>query len=471
MRWNAGRVARRTFVLSGGALGVAGAGGVLAACGGAASPNGNALQTKERITLTWWAGSGRDPGFIAIKDAFMQRFPNVTVQYEKEADHLKPEGLAAAVLAGMSPDATRFADVGLGNWASNGGVLVLDDRLKRSQFFKKDDFYSRQLESGKWAGKLYAIPFLTDTRPLFWNADVLRIEGYPPDKGPADWDALREYTVRMTRRQSTGYERVGFIPLFGNSWLYLFGWLNGAEPVQFSQDGTKVRCILNDAKWVQALDFMNGLYTAIGGKDAMDNWLKEANGTGSQQALLAGRVAMMIFTDTFGATIGKDAPTLNFGFSLPPAPKGKAALTWSGIWNMVVMKDAKRPDEAAEFISWVTAVDGVKAWAEGMLSSFRATGSTGYWYPNVSTNRRAGEAAFEVAKGQMPEPGQRLRKFSQDALQTSRSRPVMPAGLEVWDAQAAAQTAAFSGKQTPKAALDEQTQMVNARFADLGIGF
>jgi multiple sugar transport system substrate-binding protein len=468
---------RRRFMRSGSgvvAAGVTGWSGVLAACGtGAAGDAANALRTKERITLTWWAGNGQDKGFIAIKDAYVQRHPHITIQYEKEADHLKPEGLAAAVLAGASPDATRFADLGLGNWAAIGGVLALDDALKRSQYFKKEDFYPRQLDSGKWAGKFYAIPFLTDTRPLFWNMDVLRMEGFAPEKTPSDWDQLREHTIRMTRRQGGGYDRVGFIPLFGNSWLYLFGWLNGAEPVQFSPDGKKVRCILNDAKWVQALDYINGLYTAIGGKETMDNWLREASGTGAQHALLTGRVAMMISTDTFGATLGRFAPDLDYGFSLPPAPRGRTPLTWSGIWNMVAMKESKRPDEAIEFISFVTAIDGLRAWADGALDNFRSTnaGAGGYWYPNVATNRRGGEAIFEVAKGQMPERGQKLRRFSQDAMQTSRSRPVMPAGLEVWDAQRLAQEAVLAGKGTPKAMLEEQAQITNARFAELGILF
>ncbi|MBI3971413.1 MAG: extracellular solute-binding protein [Chloroflexi bacterium] len=466
------QVSRRRVVQVGSAVM---AGAVGAACGPAGFGGGDrgageALKAKAPTTLTWWAGNGQDPGFIAIKDAFTARFPNVTIEYEKEASHLKPENLVAGVLAGTAPDATRFADAGLGDWASKGALLALDDRLKSSQFFKKDDFAPRLLDSGKWAGKFYAIPFLTDTRPLFWNAEVFKAEGLNPEKGPANWDELKEYTMRMTRRQGSGYERVGFIPLFGNSWLYLFGWLNGAEPVKFSADGKKVRCIMDDAKWVQALEYLTGLYTAIGGKPAMDGWLKEASGSGAQHALLTGRLGMMISTDTFGGTFGRYAPDLEYGFTLPPAPRGKQPLTWSGIWNMVVMKDSKQPDVATEFISFTTSVDGLRAWAEGALNNFRsASAGAGYWYPNVATNRRGGDAIFEVAKGQMPERGQRLRRFSQQALESSRHRPVMPAGLDVWDVQRLAQEDALSGKMTPKSALEEQTRIANAKLQELGI--
>jgi multiple sugar transport system permease protein len=466
----------RRYVLRAGVAATAGA--LAPACGASAGPAGgkpageSPLQTRQPITLVWWAGNGQDPGFMAIKDAYMQRFPNVTIQYEKEADHLKPENLVAGVLAGTAPDATRFADAGLGDWAAKGALLVLDDRLKKSQFFKPGDFYPRLLESGKWAGKFYAIPFLTDTRPLFWNKEAFKTAGLDPEQAPRNWDDLKDFTLRLTRRQGGSYERVGFIPLFGNSWLYLFGWLNGAEPVQFSPDGTKVRCTLNDAKWVQALEYIVSIYTALGGKESLDAWLREAHGSGAQHALLTGRLAMMITTDTFGGTFGQYAPDMDYGFALPPAPRGRQPLTWSGIWNMVVMKGSKLPDDATEFISFVTSVDGLRPWAEGALSNFRVrSGGAGYWYPNVATNRRGGDAIYEVAKGQMPERGQRLRRFSQEALQSSRSRPIMPAGLEVWDAQRLAQEDAIAGKATPKAALDNYTQIVNARLQELGVYF
>ncbi len=237
---------------------------------------------------------------------------------------------------------------------------------------------------------------------------VFRAEGLDADRSPANWGELCEYTRRLTRPKGESYERVGFIPLFGNSWLYLFGWPNGAEPVQLSPDGTKQRCIIDDDKWVQALEYLVSLYDLIGGKQRSDAWLQESCAPGAGHVWLAGKVPMMITTDTFGATIGKFAPTLDFGFTLPPVPQGKQPLTWSGIWNMVVMKDSKHPAQAIEFIAYVTAGEGLRVWAEGTLNSFRtdpARSTAGYWYPPVVTNRRGGEAIFEVAKDQMPEAG------------------------------------------------------------------
>jgi multiple sugar transport system permease protein len=303
---------------------------------------------------------------------------------------------------------------------------------------------------------------------------VFQAEGLDPEKGPADWDLLRDVALRLTRRRDPGYERVGFLPLFGNSWLYLFGWLAGGEPVRFGQDGTKVRCVLNEPPWVQALEYLTATYRELGGQERLDAWLQEANGTGAQQAMLTGKLAMVINTDNWGGVnFGRYAPDLDFTIALPPAPKGRQPLTWSGIWNMVVLKQTKLPDEATEFIAFVTAVDGLRAWAHGALNDFRATSAVtgGYWYPAVATNRPGGAAIYELAKGQMSERGQKLRRFSQDALQTSKTRPVMPSGLEIWDAQANAATEALAGKGTPKALLDTYTEIANARLREVGVSF
>ena len=67
------------------------AGALGAACSGPSgggSTRETGLKAKPPITLTWWAGTGQDAGFVAIKDAYMQRYPNITVQYELEASHL-----------------------------------------------------------------------------------------------------------------------------------------------------------------------------------------------------------------------------------------------------------------------------------------------------------------------------------------------------------------------------------------------
>jgi multiple sugar transport system substrate-binding protein len=68
--------------------------------------------------------------------------------------------------------------------------------------------------------------------------------------------------VAMTERDARGtIQTIGFIPNFGNSWLYLYGWQAGGEFM--SADGRT--CTLNSPEIVRALEFMTRIYDRLGG--------------------------------------------------------------------------------------------------------------------------------------------------------------------------------------------------------------
>jgi len=81
---------------------------------------------------------------------------------------------------------------------------------------------------------LYGIPFNADDRALFYNKDILVRHGFTNELGeaqpPRTWEELEEMAVAMTERDENGeIVSIGFIPNFGNSWLYLYGWQAGGE--------------------------------------------------------------------------------------------------------------------------------------------------------------------------------------------------------------------------------------------------
>ena len=106
------------------------------------------------------------------------------------------------------------------------------------------------------------------TAPCVYNKDLLKRAGLVDEKGeakpPKDWDELREYAKKLTEFDSNGRMKVlGFAPLYGNSWLYMYSWMNGGEFME--PDGRK--CIMNDPKNVEALQYIVDLYDDAGGYD------------------------------------------------------------------------------------------------------------------------------------------------------------------------------------------------------------
>ena len=76
-----------------------------------------------------------------------------------------------------------------------------------------------------------------------------------------------EKGVFLTEYDENGtLARVGFIPNYGNSWLYIYGWLNGGK---FMSD-YGLTCTLNDPRIVEALVYVTELYDIMGGAQGVN---------------------------------------------------------------------------------------------------------------------------------------------------------------------------------------------------------
>src|SRR5262249_31801246 len=128
-----------------------------------------------------------------------------------------------------------------------------------------DDYYPAAWQEAAYKGRVYAIPTGIDDRMLFYNRKMFRDNGIAAP--PQSWDELLDVAKKLTKRKADGtYERIGFIPNYGNSWLYLYSWQNGGEFM--SPDGRK--CTLNNSYSVESLAYMTRVYDALGGFDKVN---------------------------------------------------------------------------------------------------------------------------------------------------------------------------------------------------------
>ena len=116
----------------------------------------------------------------------------------------------------------------VGSWAIRDAFLPLDKYIERDGI-KAEDYYKACWDEVVYEGKVYGLPWNTDARALYYNKDIFAAEGL--DHPPRDWDELYEYAKKLTNynKDKGYYERIGFAPQYGNSWLYLYGWLNGGK--------------------------------------------------------------------------------------------------------------------------------------------------------------------------------------------------------------------------------------------------
>ncbi len=278
------------------------------------------------------------------------------------------------------------------------------------------------------------------------------------------------YMVRLTRFDpATGrLKAVGFIPLFGNSWLYMYGWLNGAEFMR--RDGTE--CSLDSPEIVAALQFMTDMYDVLGGVQPANVFRASAT-SGALDPFLTGQIAMRIDGDWFMGTINAFKPRLDFGVVPSPIPEsrrdaGHQSVGWIGGWAYAIPATAKHKEPAWELARWLTSLEANQLMIEFEASVRRAQGQV--FVPRLHPDRRVMEwvqTRFLAKNPSISDDMRHAYRTFVELLPRSKYRPVTPVGQKLWNEHMRATEAAINHARTPYEALNygkRQVQIALDRF-------
>jgi len=430
------------------------------------------LAQVDRTELVVW-GVFNTEGWRRAFAEFERRHPELKLIVSTTGGRMDEQKLMCGIAGDAPPDVINQDRFSIGGWASRGAFMPLDDSVRRDReqglpdAVNPEDYYSACWLEASYEGRVYAIPNSTDDRVLYYNEDLLRKAGYVDSRGnvapPRTWQQLREYALRLTERDEEGrITRIGFIPNYGNSWLYLYGWQDGGEFM--SADGRT--CTLNDRRIVQALTYVTELYDALGGVKETDAFAASFQ-AGELDPFLTDKVALVVNGNWNLDAIGRHRPDMDFGVAPAPVPEGRPYLTWSGGFSWAIPVGARHPDLAWEFIRWCSSLEC------GLLvnqADYKYARSRGRVYvPSMSANRRVNEAVFR----QYAPKQEKLRKAFRlclDLLPQSRFRPVTPVGQLLWDEHVRAMDLAthhpenVSPGQAAQAALDEGARKVQEQL-------
>jgi len=431
---------------------------------------GCARRESGKIKLVVWGmeQSDESQGQDAAVAEFMRRHPNIDVRLlSMGAGEMNPQKLMTSIAGRVPPDIVRQDRFTIGDWASRDAFRCLDDLIARDHI-KASDYYRACWQEAVYRGHVYAIPYGTDDRALYWNRDLFRKAGLDPDKPPRTWDELVRYAKLLTKRRPDGsFDQIGFIPNYGQGWLYIWSWEMNGEFM--SADGRT--CTLDNPRTREALEWVVGVYDMLGGADAINAF----SATFLSQAFdpfFTGRVAMKIDGNWVLNSIARWAPQLDFAVAPAPVPVERLRgdppfgpaqdkpfntsepkyITWSGGFSLVIPRGAQHVEEAWEFIKWMTGVESNLIANDAQRKYNLSIGRP--FVPNMSAHIPSDEAVFrrfapEDAKFREP-----LRLFM-DMMKVSKFRPVTFVGQRLWDEHVRAFETAIYHKKTPAVALRE----------------
>ncbi len=323
----------------------------------------------ETITLRFWAHWGseqRRPTIEKICNAFNEKYAEQGVQVEYV---YVPYGdietkMLASVTAGNPPAVviTAIEDVAskaMRNQAQNITEYLAPDTQSK--------FYEKYWDMVTWNGGVYAIPFNTDTRLLYYNKDMFKTAGVSVDE-IVDWASFQQACVKLDEAlNGTGNYIASFYPTLGNFGFDTIAMANGSEGIYDNALNPSQVNIACDAN-VEALEFMKWFADRYG-QDTL-NQLDSANAGGSQDLFLSGRVAIYGQTCNYLATIAKynDEAKVDYGcFALPAGPSANGVTgAWGGGFVCTVPFGTEHPAEAtllAEFL----ATEGAAIWGAEQL--------------------------------------------------------------------------------------------------------
>lgn len=441
----------------------------------------------------WGLASGPDSkGIEAVMAEFERLNPDLKIKSTKMgAGDMNPQKLMTAIVGKVPPDVIAQDRFTLSDWASRGAFRPLDDLLARDKGKDpfcpdKSQYYSACWNETQYEGQTFGIPIGADDRILYWNRDIfqrhageLRQAGLDPERPPRTWSEVLAYSKILTERNAKGeVTMAGFIPNFGNSWLYLYAFQMNASFM--SPDGTK--CTLYSPEAEEALKFMVKGYELLGGYDQIQ---KFQNGflSNENDAFIVGKVAMKIDGDWVLASLSRYGPNLNFGVGPPPVPDDRynktgafkdekdPFVTWSGGFAYAIPNGAKNLEGAWRLIKFFTSKEARVIEARAQAAYERSRGRV--HIPRIQGNRDANAAFVAEFTPKNPNFAAALAMHVKLA-EVGRIRPPSVVGQTLWSEHVRALEAACRGEKTPKQALlDSQAKVqqdldAHMRYKTLG---
>ncbi len=254
------------------------------------------LDTKGTVNYWYW-GPNQASAQIDIDldvqfwDAFGKLYPNIKVNRQNLDYNTMLDKLRTAALGKSAPMVARLPILWGSEFAAKGQLMNFGPT---DVGYGEDEFWPGALKSVTWKGKRYGVPTNNETMALIWNADLFRQAGLDPEKAPATWDELVQFSKQI--KDKTGKNGYGMVARVnaGNTpfrvmpalWAYGGGALDEAE-----ENPTYTKIEINNAGSRAALQAHVDMY--VRDKSVPVSALTNTQ-TENQDPFLAGQLAMMI---------------------------------------------------------------------------------------------------------------------------------------------------------------------------------
>ncbi len=305
--------------------------------------------TQQPVTITALINAGEVPYWqkLIVKD-FEKENPGIHLEIIEapNATDLTENLYTSAFILGDSPYDLIYMDViWTGKFAAAGWLLDLSDRMSENDL---KVFMDKDVEAGRYKGKLYRIPLRSDTGMLYYRTDLLEKIGAKP---PETFEELINISQQLQEQKATpwGYVWQGAqyegLPAMFVEILEGFGgfWVNP----ETNEVG------LDKSEAIQAVEFLRRVIDKGISPPGVTTYREEE----ARRLFVTGKSAFLRNWPYVWASAQEDDSDVKGKIGIKPmvhlpSAKGGACL---GGWGMGIAKSSKHPEEAWKAIQFFTS--------------------------------------------------------------------------------------------------------------------
>ncbi|WP_257349269.1 extracellular solute-binding protein [Pseudalkalibacillus decolorationis] len=405
--------------------------GMLAACGPQDSEGSEDKEKKESSDkpekLVVWEDKEKGIALEPAIKSFEEKY-GIKVEYKElgMADEIR-EQLPLDAPAGTGPDVLTLPHDQIGALATQGllaPIKVEEDVVNQ--------FTESSIQAQTFNGELYGLPKATETPVFIYNKEHM-------EKAPESFDELYKFSKEFTKGDNYGFLALWDNFYFANAIMAA----NGGYVFKQSADGLDPKDIGLDnkgaiegakyiQKWYEEGLFPKGIIGESGGS-AMDALFNE------------GKVAS-VMNGPWALQAMKDAG-IDYGVApLPKLPNGEYPKTFIGVKGWHVSAYSENKEWATKLVEWISNPENAKIRYEktAEIPPVKSLIED----PIIADNEAASAVALQSQRG-VPMPN-------------------IPQMGQVWEPMASALQLIVTGKQEPKAALEDAVNTIKTQIKATG---
>jgi multiple sugar transport system substrate-binding protein len=362
-------------------------------------------------TLSVWAVDEPDNYTEKMAQEFAKLHPDVHLQIRKVGFAALNDETMRAVMSGSMPDVVPIDNPNTAMFASKNALLDLSPYLAKSKVIDTKQIFPGPLKNASWNGKVYAIPRGTNTLALYYNEDMFKAAGLDPNHPPQTWDELYADAKKLTDAQHNVYG-LAFSAINNEEGVFQFLPFIQATGADWDK--------LNDPGAARAAAFWQKLLDAkVASPDTLTHTQSEAAAT-----FINGNAAMNIDGPWELNAVEKGAKFKWRVALLPTEKAGGARASALGEQNHAILRGAKDPDVAFQFLEYMYSQRG-RDWNEfGMLPPSKDTNTPNPKWPQAY---KAFNEQMEYARARGPNPQwPKVSKAISDAMQSVLTHQAAP---------------------------------------------